>query len=85
MNYTSEEIKKIADEYREKAKELLNKKLLSLQNIHTGNLRDNDVDNLIDLLIFAAVYEVGYIQKLASEDIKKEIYKETKVKNDNPR
>jgi hypothetical protein len=84
--YTSKQIKKIADEYREKAKDLLNKKFLSLQNIHdTENLRDKDVDNLIDLLIFAAVYEVGYLQVLAIEDDKKEIYKEAKVENNNPR
>jgi hypothetical protein len=81
--YTSKQIKKIADEYREKAKDLLNKKFLSLQNIHdTENLRDKDVDNLIDLLIFAAVYEVGYLQVLAIEDNKNE---EAKVENNNPR
>jgi hypothetical protein len=86
MKYTSEQIKEMADEYKEKAKDLLNKKFLSLQNIHdTENLRDNDIDDIVDLLIFASVYEVGYIQKLAAEDIKKEIYKEAKVENNNPR
>jgi hypothetical protein len=83
MKYTSEQIKEMADEYKEKAKDLLNKKFLSLQNIYdTEDLRDKDVDNLIDLLIFAAVYEVGYLQVLAIEDNKNE---EAKVENDNPR